>query len=211
MTKKGPSRKTRKLNSPKNLPSGSSNIPAASQSTLKHDRFIDIPLEILCEIFKFLTPLDLLHLAWTSKSFRKFLMNRVSKSVWAHVLSTVEGLPSCADDLSEPQYVYLMFSTNCHKHELNYAGLVVLNKRMEEDERTRFHVNTAMALYADYNKQANGKGAQAESLWMNEQKKLWLAKEEHSNACEKYFNLVERKELERAEKLKKERREQREQ
>ena len=106
-------------------------------------------------------------------------------------------------------------------------------ERLEEDGRTRFHVNTAIALYADYNKQANGKGTQAESLWMNKQKKLWLAKEEvsmratgshvhvpnrdqldsvqHSNACEKYFNLVERKELERAEKLKEERREQREQ
>ncbi|RXW22256.1 hypothetical protein EST38_g3621 [Candolleomyces aberdarensis] len=238
---KGSSRKTRKPNLPKNRTSSSrdkDNTPGASQSALKHDVLIDLPLDILCEIFKLLPPLDLLQIARTAKSFRKFLMNRASKSIWTHVLSAVEDLPPCPDDLSGPQYAYLMFTNHCHKHELSYVGLVASNsaywvsffecilsylvrtkrsfKRWQElpekiglalaefvpattnrltkvelqgpyykrggslepqdvkDKRTRFHVKTALVLHADYKKI---KGAKAKKAWMEEQRKIWVAKE----------------------------------
>ncbi|RXW15576.1 hypothetical protein EST38_g10283 [Candolleomyces aberdarensis] len=115
---KGSSRKTRKLNPPKDRPNNSRdkdlNAPSTSGRTPKQDLLIDLPLDILCEIFKLLAPIDLLQLTWTTKSFRKFLMNRASKTIWTHVLSAVEDLPPCPDDLSEPQYAYLMLSNNCH-------------------------------------------------------------------------------------------------
>jgi hypothetical protein len=41
-------------------------------------------------------------------------MGRASKSVWTYTLSTVEDLPPCPDDLSEPRYAHLIFSNNCH-------------------------------------------------------------------------------------------------
>ncbi|KAJ2922237.1 hypothetical protein H1R20_g14851, partial [Candolleomyces eurysporus] len=259
---KGSSRKTRKLNLPKNQTSSSrdkDNTPGTSQSALKHDVLIDLPLDILCEILKLLPPLDLLQIARTAKSFRKFLMNRASKSIWTHVLSAVEDLPSCPDDLSEPQYAYLMFTDHCHKHELSYVGLAASNsaycislfewilsylvalvrkrsfKRWQElpekiglalaefvpattnrltkvelqnyscksggnldpraiDKRTRFHVKTALMLYADYK---NIKGTKAKKAWKEEQRKIWVAKEKHGNACEDYLVKVEERERER--------------
>ncbi|RXW15570.1 hypothetical protein EST38_g10284 [Candolleomyces aberdarensis] len=274
---KGSSRKTRKLNPPKNRLNNSrdKDTPGASDRTLKHDPLIDLPLDILCEIFKFLPPLDLLQLARTAKSFRKFLMNRASKSIWTDVLSTVEDLPPCPDDLSEPQYAYLIFSNNCHVRmdsgkvpgstlanpacpikdclrplsELlkdDEALLLYLEARIQlcracslkhfqrwkelpekvtlslvefvpattnrltknevqgsnkyhrkyrepqqlEDKRTRFHVNTALALHAEYKEI---KGTQTKNAWMENQRKLWATKEEHVSACEGYFNKIEKR------------------
>ncbi|RXW15569.1 hypothetical protein EST38_g10282 [Candolleomyces aberdarensis] len=189
---KGSSRKTRKLNPPKNHPSGSKDkiTRGASRSALKHDVLVDLPLDILCEMFKLLPPLDLLQLARTAKSFRKFLMNRASKSIWTHALSTVEDLPPCPDDLSEPQYTYLMFTNHCHH---------------VRDKRTRFHVNTALSLYACYKKT---KGAEAKKAWKEEQRKVWLAKEEHAVVCERYFAKVREREAQHNEALREKRREQ---
>ncbi|KAJ2924587.1 hypothetical protein H1R20_g12500, partial [Candolleomyces eurysporus] len=275
---KGSSRKFRKLNPPKNQPKNSrdKDTPVASDRTLKHDLLIDLPLDILCEIFKLLTPLDLLQLAWTARSFRKFLMNRASKSIWTHVLSAVEDLPPCPNDLSEPQYAYLLLSNSCHdclrplsdllkdnevlllyleartqlcrgcslKHffamirsfkrwkELPEKVALLLTEfvpatthRLTKDEvegstfyhckrrepqqakekRTRFHVNTALALHSEYKKI---KGKQAKNAWMENQRKLWVAKEKHVNACEVYFIKVEEREEEREEELREQRVEQ---
>ncbi|KAJ2924586.1 hypothetical protein H1R20_g12501, partial [Candolleomyces eurysporus] len=255
---KGSSRKTRKLNPLKDRPDDSRDkhldTPSASGRTLKHDLLIDLPLDILCEIFKLLPPLDLLQLARTTKSFRKFLMDRASKSIWTDVLSAVEDLPPCPDDLSEPQYAYLMFSNNCHDclrplSELvkdDEALLLYLEARAQlcracslkhfnrwkelpekvslslvefvpattnrltkdevkssskyhrkfrepqqlEDKRTRFHVNTALALHEEHKKI---KGNKAKNAWMENQRKLWVAKEEHVNACEVYFGKIEKR------------------
>ncbi|KAJ2924590.1 hypothetical protein H1R20_g12505, partial [Candolleomyces eurysporus] len=234
---KGSSRKTRKVNPPKNRPDGlrGKGTLGASQSALKHDALIDLPLDILCEIFKLLSPLDLLQLARTAKLFRNFLMNRAAKSIWTHVLSTVEDLPPCPDDLSEPQYAYLMFTDHCHHtqvdislagarkrsfkpwqelpenvtpalaefvpattHRLTRAeieGCYYKHHDSQEvkDQRIRFHVETALALHADYKKI---KGAKAKKAWMEEQRKIWTAKEEHANACEGYLDKVQEREEE---------------
>ncbi|KAJ2924596.1 hypothetical protein H1R20_g12498, partial [Candolleomyces eurysporus] len=196
---KGSSRKTRKLNPPKDHPSGSrdKDIRGASRSALKHDVLVDLPLDILCEMFKLLPPLDLLQLARTAKSFRKFLMNRASRSIWTHALSAVEDLPPCPTDLSEPQYAYLMFTNHCHR--------IFTEPQHVKDKRTRFHVNTAVSLYACYKKT---KGAEAKKAWKKEQRKVWLAKEEHAVACERYFSKVREREAQHNEALREKRREQ---
>jgi hypothetical protein len=50
-----------------------------------------------------------------------------------------------------------------------------LESQIAKDKRTRFHVITALSLCADYKKT---KGAQEKKAWMEEQRKIWLAKEE---------------------------------
>ncbi|RXW15572.1 hypothetical protein EST38_g10286 [Candolleomyces aberdarensis] len=252
---KGSSRKTRKLElkPPKIHPSDSKDddTPDTFQSTLKYGAFIDLPLDILCEIFKLLPPLSLLQLARTAKSCRKFLMSRASKSFWTCALSDVEALPPCPDDMSEPHYVHLMFSNDCHdclrplselmedgdelhlyleartqlcracslKHFKRWGDLpegvtlalsefvLATTNRLTKDElkdsnkysrhrepqrvlnqRTRFHVKTALALHSEYQKI---KGTKAKKAWKDNQRKLWVTKEEHANACKVYFDKAE--------------------
>ncbi|RXW22720.1 hypothetical protein EST38_g3145 [Candolleomyces aberdarensis] len=74
-----------------------------------------------------------------------------------------------------------------------------------KEKRTRFHVNTALALHSEYKKI---KGTQAKNAWMENQRKLWVAKEKHVNACEVYFTRVEEREDERDEELREKRVEQ---
>jgi len=66
------------------------------------------------QIFGQLEPLDLLHLARTTKDLRAILMSRSSVSVWKQALENVTGLPACPEDMSEPQYANLVFSKHCY-------------------------------------------------------------------------------------------------
>ena len=65
------------------------------------------------QIFGHLKPLDLLHLARTTKDLRAILMKRSSISVWKQARSQFDNLPDCPDDLSEPQYAELSFGKAC--------------------------------------------------------------------------------------------------
>ncbi|TFK48760.1 hypothetical protein OE88DRAFT_502041 [Heliocybe sulcata] len=75
---------------------------------------IEMPLDVLFEIFGSLLPLDLLRLSWTSKNLRLTLMRRSSRSLWLQVLSNVQGLPACPEDLTEPQWAVLVSYPCCH-------------------------------------------------------------------------------------------------
>ncbi|EMD38467.1 hypothetical protein CERSUDRAFT_82729 [Gelatoporia subvermispora B] len=74
----------------------------------------DMPLDILFEIFGHLHPLDVLHLARTSKALRNVLMRRSAISIWKEARSRIQDLPECPLDLSEPQYAHLLFDPHCH-------------------------------------------------------------------------------------------------
>ncbi|CAA7260695.1 unnamed protein product [Cyclocybe aegerita] len=74
---------------------------------------MEMPLDILFEIFSRVNLADLLTLSRTSKVLRKTLMNRSSVTVWARVRATMPGLPECPDDLSEPQYAELLTGNKC--------------------------------------------------------------------------------------------------
>ncbi|KAG2141027.1 hypothetical protein DEU56DRAFT_796766 [Suillus clintonianus] len=86
--------------------------PRAQRQNL--EILISLPLDILFEIFGRLLPLDLLHLARTSKALRGVLMHRSSTTVWMAARSNVKGMPLCADDMSEPAHASLAFDTHCH-------------------------------------------------------------------------------------------------
>ncbi|KAF9055584.1 hypothetical protein BJ165DRAFT_1521588 [Panaeolus papilionaceus] len=74
----------------------------------------ELPLDILLEIFSHLHPVDLLHLARTTKSLRALLMRKMTIGVWRASVDNVSGLPPCPDDMSHPAYVNLLFDSHCH-------------------------------------------------------------------------------------------------
>ncbi|KAG1886289.1 hypothetical protein F4604DRAFT_1725611 [Suillus subluteus] len=86
--------------------------PRAQKQSL--EILISLPLDILFEIFGRLLPLDLLHLARTTKALRAVLMHRSSTTVWMAARSNLKGMPACADDMSEPAHASLAFDTHCH-------------------------------------------------------------------------------------------------
>ncbi|KAF8602607.1 hypothetical protein BDV93DRAFT_397406, partial [Ceratobasidium sp. AG-I] len=64
-------------------------------------------------IVSYLQANDVLSLARTSKSLRKALLSRSSVAIWRVAISNTEKLPRCPENLSEPQYVALIFATLC--------------------------------------------------------------------------------------------------
>lgn len=73
---------------------------------------------ILChcsyyQVASSLEPLDLIYLSRVNKEFRATFMSRSARFVWTRVLESVPGLPSCPPDMTEPQYVSLIFEQLC--------------------------------------------------------------------------------------------------
>ncbi|KZT22642.1 hypothetical protein NEOLEDRAFT_635186 [Neolentinus lepideus HHB14362 ss-1] len=74
-----------------------------------------MPMDILFEIFAHLHPLDLLHVARTSKGLRRILLAPSSTSVWKDSLSADADLPECPLDLSYPGWAHLVYDPFCHR------------------------------------------------------------------------------------------------
>ncbi|KAG5644160.1 hypothetical protein DXG03_009055 [Asterophora parasitica] len=56
---------------------------------------VDLPIDVLFEVFGHLHPYDLLKLARMTKEFRRLLMQKSAKSAWKAALDQVVGLPAC--------------------------------------------------------------------------------------------------------------------
>jgi hypothetical protein len=59
-------------------------------------------------------PLDVLHLARTTKQFRRVLMHKSSLSVWMSARANVMGFPDCPPSMAEPKFANLAFDHHCH-------------------------------------------------------------------------------------------------
>ncbi|RDX45051.1 hypothetical protein OH76DRAFT_1026402 [Lentinus brumalis] len=70
----------------------------------------DMPMDIL---YEHLQPLDLLHLARTTKALRKLLMTRSASAIWRCARENVFDLPDCPKDMDEPTYASFMFEPHC--------------------------------------------------------------------------------------------------
>jgi hypothetical protein len=78
------------------------------------DRMLQVTRNSL-QIASHLCPIDLLHLARTSKFLRAVLMSRItSNHIWKASRANIDGLPACPSDLSEPQYARLVFDNSCY-------------------------------------------------------------------------------------------------
>ncbi|TFK25800.1 hypothetical protein FA15DRAFT_668129 [Coprinopsis marcescibilis] len=78
-------------------------------------RLVEMPLDLLFEIFGKLDPIDVLQMARTTKELRAILMSRSAIMIWKEALGNVPGLPPCPEDLTEPQWVDLLFGKSCQK------------------------------------------------------------------------------------------------
>ncbi|KAI9058976.1 hypothetical protein FKP32DRAFT_1580835 [Trametes sanguinea] len=72
-----------------------------------------IPMDVFFEILSMLHPQDLLHLSRASKQLRAVVLSRKCRFVWAASLASVDGLPPCPEDMSEPAYAALLFTHIC--------------------------------------------------------------------------------------------------
>ncbi|PCH38323.1 hypothetical protein WOLCODRAFT_66907 [Wolfiporia cocos MD-104 SS10] len=101
---------------------------------------LNMPTDILLEIFRHFHPRDLLSLARTTKEFRAFLMSRNSSlNIWKASRQHIEGLPDCPEHLSEPAYANLVFFPHCHNCLRGNVKAVLwhLNARYCKDCRSK--------------------------------------------------------------------------
>ncbi|KAL6298393.1 hypothetical protein BKA93DRAFT_68262 [Sparassis latifolia] len=90
----------------------------AQQPAIKHPSspgLMDVPLDILFEIFCLLFPEDLLNLILTNKPFRDVLIDRSMDTVWKEVRKGYENLAACPPYLREHHYTDLIFGHHCQK------------------------------------------------------------------------------------------------
>ncbi|ESK90963.1 hypothetical protein Moror_16361 [Moniliophthora roreri MCA 2997] len=103
--------------------SSSTETPARSAPRRRIAGFLErfakeAPLDVCLEVFKYLQPRDLLHLARTSKALRGFLMSNSSQLIWRTARENVPDLPPLPPDLNEPQYASLLFDTFCYARKI---------------------------------------------------------------------------------------------
>ncbi|KIM46546.1 hypothetical protein M413DRAFT_317794 [Hebeloma cylindrosporum] len=70
---------------------------------------LDLPPELVFEIFGHLHPIDLYNLIRTSKGFRSLLLGPQARAVWRETFSRHPDIPSCPPDLSLPKWASLLF------------------------------------------------------------------------------------------------------
>ncbi|KAJ3878655.1 hypothetical protein F5051DRAFT_452188 [Lentinula edodes] len=118
---RGPSKK-RKVDSEIDKPKKASSrlkqtesfVARTTQSKAKLSMLPTLNLDILFEIFSHLLPIDLIHLARTTKDFRRLLMQRNTTTIWKSAFAQIQELPQCPSDMSYPAWAHLAFEQVCH-------------------------------------------------------------------------------------------------
>ncbi|RDB27016.1 hypothetical protein Hypma_005172 [Hypsizygus marmoreus] len=76
--------------------------------------FLDLPLDLILEVFGHLHPLDVYHLSQTAKALRNIVLARNARSLWKTVYERHPDVPQCPPHMSEPAWTTLIFiSTVC--------------------------------------------------------------------------------------------------
>ncbi|KAL1750542.1 hypothetical protein FB107DRAFT_176351, partial [Schizophyllum commune] len=107
--------KRRKVVNPEPMPAvGDDNVEVDDPHRITQG-LIDMPLDILFEIFKLCDPVDILRLAQTSKALRGTILRKNCKWIWEYTIKHYRtAIPPCHNGrLCLPQYVNLLFTTNC--------------------------------------------------------------------------------------------------
>ncbi|KDR66940.1 hypothetical protein GALMADRAFT_147582 [Galerina marginata CBS 339.88] len=90
-----------------NLRKSVSRIPNRSKNLAA---ILDLPLELILEIFGHLHPLDLYNMIRTSKYLRNLLLIRKASSLWETAFRRHPDLLPCPPDVSPPKWVSLLFA-----------------------------------------------------------------------------------------------------
>lgn len=99
-------------------PDGTANVTrlASSRAKGKQKRclslLLEMPLDVLYEIFSHLQPRDIINLTRTSKIFRETLLSRSAITIWKAVCDR-EDAPECPSWISQPAWVALLFEHVC--------------------------------------------------------------------------------------------------
>ncbi|KAK0226708.1 hypothetical protein IW262DRAFT_784144 [Armillaria fumosa] len=112
--------KTRPVANKRRKTDGQDGDQGACQNVVRRGRkgalkgLVDMPLDILLEIFGHLLPYDVLRLARLTKEFRRLLMHPSSRSCWRASLANVPNLPDPFPGMTEPAWINLVFHPQCH-------------------------------------------------------------------------------------------------
>ncbi|KAH8113490.1 hypothetical protein DFH11DRAFT_303265 [Phellopilus nigrolimitatus] len=85
----------------------------SSRLTGKLTLMLQIPVDVFCEIAAHLSPLDLLHMARSTRPLRDMLMSKRSRPVWRSALGEL-NTPDCPPEISEPRFMSLIFERFCY-------------------------------------------------------------------------------------------------
>ncbi|KIO33097.1 hypothetical protein M407DRAFT_17964 [Tulasnella calospora MUT 4182] len=86
---------------------------------------MNMPVDIFTEIYSYLGPDDLRRLSLTSKRLRDILMTKEARHIWKIAIAFVPYLAECPTDLNEPQYVCLLYSSDCDMIDCTSRGTKV--------------------------------------------------------------------------------------
>ncbi|CAE6512119.1 unnamed protein product, partial [Rhizoctonia solani] len=146
-------------------------------------RLLDMPPELFNEVAIHLLPMDLLSLARSNKFFRKLLMSRTSLQLWQQALGNAPEIPSCPPELSEPQYISLIFSKTCSTK----------GEQLKDIKDPRYGVvytlESEFLKFKDAEKQQIDKEALAN--WQNERYTQVCKRQEHGILIEAYLTITE--------------------
>ncbi|KAF8156868.1 hypothetical protein B0H34DRAFT_710942 [Crassisporium funariophilum] len=73
---------------------------------------LDLPMELIFEIFERLHPVDLYNFVRTTKGLRQMLLSRKAESIWSESFLRHPDIPACPADVSFPEWTSLLFGPN---------------------------------------------------------------------------------------------------
>ncbi|PPQ71953.1 hypothetical protein CVT24_007918 [Panaeolus cyanescens] len=71
--------------------------------------FMELPVELVLEVFSLLHPVDLFSLIRTTKSLRNLLLSKSCADVWLSVFETYEDIPPVPAGMSPPKWTTILF------------------------------------------------------------------------------------------------------
>ncbi|KAJ3545716.1 hypothetical protein NMY22_g2323 [Coprinellus aureogranulatus] len=76
---------------------------------------VEMPFDLVLEVFSFLEPADLLHLSMTTKSMRGLVMDKtLALPLWKAAFERVEPKPpACPEEVSLPQWANFLYGRTC--------------------------------------------------------------------------------------------------
>ncbi|KAG8929354.1 hypothetical protein FRC00_001474 [Tulasnella sp. 408] len=102
---------------------------------------MNMPIDIFTEVCSYLDPYDLRRLALASKRLWGVLMTKEARHIWKTSLASVPDLPECPTDLNEPQYVFLLYSSECYTIlARNYRRSRSRAGGLRKNDERHFHV-----------------------------------------------------------------------
>ncbi|CAE6531875.1 unnamed protein product [Rhizoctonia solani] len=130
-----PSQKSKAKPKPKSKPKATTKVKTEEQEDLEPPRkrvrrsgtkhtsptgkthetvlLVNMPVEVLIEVARYVHPLDLIMLSRVNKFLRELFMDKRSALIWRSARENLPGLPPCPDEVSEPQYAAMVFTKRC--------------------------------------------------------------------------------------------------